>query len=90
VFYNDGTDQAVLVADWVWDTASDTADFRAVLEGMLTNRYRGAELPTGRGHCWSVGNEASCVLGGAREVVWILGPIDMAPGPLMDLYPELG
>jgi len=90
VFYNDGTNQAVLVADWVWDTASDTADFRAVLEGMLTNRYRGAELPTARGHCWSVGNEASCVLGGAREVVWILGPIDMAPGPLMDLYPELG
>jgi len=90
VFYNDGTDQAVLVADWAWDTASDAGDFRTALKGMLTNRYRGAELPSARGRCWSVGDEASCVLGGAREVVWILGPIDLAPGPLMNLYPELG
>jgi len=89
VLYNDATNQAVMAADWVWDTAPDAGDFRAALEGMLGNRYRGGVLPSERGHCWSVGTEASCVVSGAREVVWILGPIDLTPGPLLSRYPEL-
>ncbi len=90
VFYNDKTDRAVLVADWIWDTSSDAGDFRTTLEGMLGNRYRGSDLPSDRGRCWSVGDEASCVLGGPKEVVWILGPIDLTLNTLKGLFPDLG
>jgi hypothetical protein len=89
VFYNDGAGQSILVADWVWDTSSDAVDFRGTLASMLSNRYRGVLLASDRGQCWTVGDEASCVLSAGQEVVWILGPTDLAAGPLMDLYPDL-
>jgi hypothetical protein len=89
VFFNDGTEQAIMTADWVWDSPPDAVEFKTALERMLANRYRGGELPSDRGRCWSVGDETSCVLSSGTEVVWILGPTDMAVGPLMDLFPEL-
>jgi hypothetical protein len=90
VFYDDATNQSVLVADWMWDTTADAGEFRSAMGDLLAARYRGNKLEADRGACWAVGDEVSCLVSGGREVVWILGPHDLVLGGLEGLYPGLG
>lgn len=74
VYYNDGLDQTVMSARWIWDTNSDATQFNNALLDYMDARFRGSAVDRSDGDCWEANNQASCVFRSGREILWLLAP----------------
>jgi hypothetical protein len=87
VYRNDETDEIVLVAHWVWDSALDAATFDRALQDYIDKRFSGGRVESARGECWEANAQVSCAYLNGRDTVWILGPTIALIDQLRALFP---
>jgi hypothetical protein len=87
VYRNDETDEVVLVAHWVWDSALDAATFDRALQDYIDKRFGGGRVESVRGECWEANAQVSCAYLNGRDTVWILGPTMALIDQLRALFP---
>jgi hypothetical protein len=75
VYYNGETDQTLLTAHWIWETAADANEFYAALNNSLAGRFRNAAIDgPGSGNCWLYEGIFSCIYKTSSDVLWLYAP----------------
>jgi len=87
VFLNEETNEAVLLAHWIWDEDLDTEEFLTAMRGYLQGRYQGARADHAGGECWQAGDQMSCLFHSGRETLWLQTPGSATMDAIYALYP---
>jgi hypothetical protein len=88
VYYNDLTDETLLVAHWKWDHPGDTNEFTRGMRSYLRNRFPGeGELESDR-ECWYGDNQFTCLYDGYQQSLWIVAPSMGLLDLVQALYPD--
>jgi len=87
VYSREADDAPLLAALWVWDTNGDAAAFARAMKQHLDGRFRGGEIATPTGECWSSNAQSTCVFTSGRQTLWILAPDDFTLQAIRKLYP---
>jgi hypothetical protein len=75
VYYNGETDQTLLTAHWIWETATDANEFYTALKNSLAGRFRNAAIDgPGNGDCWLYEGIFSCIYKNSSDVLWLYAP----------------
>jgi hypothetical protein len=74
VFSASQGDQLLLAAEWSWDSDKDTAEYLAAMQEYLGKRFRGAQINSSGGECWSVNQETTCLFRSGNSILWVLAP----------------
>jgi len=74
VYADEQNQHLILVARWVWDTATDANEFRTAMKSYLGKRFLGAIVKGAASDCWSVNDQTACMYSGSGEVLWVLAP----------------
>ena len=74
VFSDEQNLNLILVARWVWDTATDATDFRTALKSYLGKRFLGVVVNGAAADCWSVNDQTGCMYSSSGEVLLVLAP----------------
>jgi hypothetical protein len=88
VFYRDETDESVLAAHWVWETAGDATQFQRAMGPYLDARFRGARLTRDDGVCYETNGQATCLFISGRETLWLLAPDQAILNTLLAEFPN--
>jgi hypothetical protein len=89
VFFNDGTAEAALAAEWRWDTTVDTAEFAAAFLQYGDARFGAPHQPSGGGDCWFRGG-LNCLYTNTSGTLWLAAPNQATLDALHLLYPTYG
>jgi hypothetical protein len=87
VFYNDDTNESVLIVHWVWDTPDDASEFKDALLYYQDQRFRGAKIDH-PGDCWEANSQTSCVFSHDTEQLWLITPNQTLLNGIWDRYPS--
>ena len=88
VYYNDLTDETLLVAHWKWDHPGDTNEFTNGMRNYLRNRFPGeGELESDR-ECWYGDNQFTCLYDDYQQSLWIVAPSMGLLDLVQALYPD--
>ncbi|HLC33534.1 MAG TPA: hypothetical protein VJJ70_00860 [Anaerolineales bacterium] len=74
VYSDEQNEHLILVARWVWDTATDASDFRTALKSYLGKRFLGGVVKGAAADCWAVNEQAACMYSASGEILWVLAP----------------
>jgi hypothetical protein len=74
VYYDDATQESVLVTHWVWDTQTDADEFKQAMLYYQDKRFRGTKADIGKGDCWEANGQTSCMFWHGAESLWIIAP----------------
>ncbi len=88
-FYNDKTQQTVLAAHWVWDTAADAREYATAMRQYLDLRFRGGKVDRADGACWEANGQASCIFSptAGDETLWLLAPNQTVLNQVLAAFP---
>jgi hypothetical protein len=73
-YYNDETDETILVAHWRWDNFNDSNEFARGMRDYLARRFSSGETIEPDRECWQGGNQDTCLFTEYRQSLWILAP----------------
>jgi hypothetical protein len=88
VYTNDVLDQAVLAAEWVWDTPRDATEFEAAMLKHLDERFRGSKIDRAAGDCWESNQQTSCFFLNGDKTLWLLASDLTTLEAVLAEYPE--
>ena len=89
VYYRGKTDQALLVAQWRWDSQTDGAEFWDALTTYMNRRYMGRMADDTDESCWVMINDHySCIFRTSRNTLWLMAPGMEIIQLILDQYPE--
>lgn len=87
VYVRDADAALLMAALWIWDTNGDAAAFARAMQQHLDGRFRGGEMATPSGECWSSNAQYTCLFTSGRQTLWILAPDDFTLQAIRKLYP---
>lgn len=89
VYYHGKSNQTILVAQWQWDSQSDSDEFWEAMGNYLSRRYAG-HLATGTDEtCYTFLNDhISCIFRTSNKTLWIMAPNLEIVDVLSNLYPD--
>jgi hypothetical protein len=87
VFYNESSQQTILVAEWVWDYPKDETEFAESMKENLNLRFRGVKVDRLGADCWQYGRETTCVFQTSARTLWILAPDMQILNDILAAYP---
>jgi len=90
VYARDSDDARLMAAHWVWDTNGDASTFARAMKTHLAGRFRGGDLDTLAGDCWSSNAQLTCLFTSGRQTLWLLAPDDFTLQAIRKLYPAFG
>jgi hypothetical protein len=88
VYYDQGTDQAALVVEWVWDTPEDATEFQQAMSAYLDLRFRGAKAQIPDQDCWSANRQTTCLYTSDNRTLWVLAPSFDIIDQVHQAYPD--
>jgi len=74
VYYNDSTQQSILIAHWNWDSQTDADEFKQAMLYYQDKRFRGTRADLGQGDCWEANGQTSCLYWRGTDSLWLLAP----------------
>ncbi len=88
VYYDQETDQAALVVQWVWDTPEDATEFQQAMSAYLDLRFRGAKSQIPDQDCWSANRQTTCLYTSENGTLWVLAPNFDLIDQVRQAYPD--
>ena len=87
VYVREADEAPLMSALWLWDTNGDASAFSRAMQQHLDGRFRGGEVATPSGECWSANAQYTCLFTSGRQTLWILAPDDFTLQAIRKLYP---
>jgi hypothetical protein len=88
VYHDPETDRSALVAQWVWDTPEDAAEFQQAMSAYLDLRFQGARSQAPDQSCWSANRQTTCLYAAENGTLWVLAPEFEMINEVRQIYPE--
>ena len=88
VYYNDQTDETLLVVHWKWDQPSDANEFSSAMKYYLENRFSEERMFEFSRECWSGNNQFTCFYSDDMQGLWILSPSMDLVNSIQALFPD--
>jgi hypothetical protein len=88
VYYNDQTDETLLVVHWKWDQPSDANEFTSTMKQYLENRFSEEKNVEFSRECWSGNNQFACLYHHDIQSLWILAPSIGLVDSIQALFPD--
>ncbi len=79
--------QAVVAAEWNWDTDKDAAEFLSNMNVYLDNRSLTGKANQPGGSCWLLTNQTACLYHADRNTLWIMAPNPDIVNAVLGDYP---
>jgi hypothetical protein len=89
VFYNEETEDFLLVVHWKWDRPSDTNEFATGIRYYLENRFSSGEVVEIDRECWNGNEQVTCLYSGYQENLWIIAPSIELVDAIEEQYPDM-
>ena len=89
VYYQNRTNQTLLVAMWEWDTLDDRNEFWDAISEYLNRRYLGRKIQETKDACWTqINDHFSCIYKWQRQTLWIKAPTMSLISQILAEYPD--
>ena len=89
VYYQNRTNQNLLVAMWEWDTQEDRIEFWDAISEYLNRRYLGRQIQETKDTCWTqINDHFSCIYKWHRRTLWIKAPTMSLISQILAEYPD--
>ena len=88
VYYNDQTDETLLIVHWKWDQPNDADEFTNAMKQYLKNRFSEEKIVEFSRECWSGNNQFACFYGSDQESLWIMAPSMDLVNSIQALFPD--